>query len=433
MSSISLPVHPVEKLYEDYVTAIIQCGGYFVERGLRKREKIDLLELDVVATKITDEVDKCIVEIKSGKRDVGFGLIFKMLGWMNFLSLKKSALIVLKGNPEELEQMKPLAAKIGVNLLINLNYDKQDIITFFGASADENTYLIETLRFSYAVERGIMVCLNDKKAANQAERKLVRDYLFNVTEGSFFDNSADSRINKLFQEYRNNSRLTARIYNLLNGCSAADQDVDRLTSAQHVEIFREFSADILVYCAMYAEYVNRILIVKLCVENIVIHGINIDEIHKRLPNWLRYVIHLPSNLSSSIYELAKHPSFRQYPFFWQIFTYIFGGFIVESEREEEYRLLSEITKVPIEEIDNALSVFDLLFPLPNGNSWFLNIEGVLVMKFFPPQLAGMGVIFRMNRPRPDEGEIYISPLMQKWGNFTIEFLKKVDGFTMDEL
>ena len=64
---IVLPLIPKEFSYEDYVSSVLNAGGYYLERGLHKREKSDILELDIVTNKFTTSgVEKTISEIKLG-------------------------------------------------------------------------------------------------------------------------------------------------------------------------------------------------------------------------------------------------------------------------------------------------------------------------------------------------------------------------------
>lgn len=63
-SGISLPQIPKEKEYEDFIAAILQAGGYYLERGIIHRIKQDVLELDIVTTRFhKDHLEHTISEI----------------------------------------------------------------------------------------------------------------------------------------------------------------------------------------------------------------------------------------------------------------------------------------------------------------------------------------------------------------------------------
>lgn len=67
-SSLRLPEIPKDTYYEDYVAAILNTGGYYLQRSVHCYEEgVEMLELDVVATKISsNNVEKTLIEIKSG-------------------------------------------------------------------------------------------------------------------------------------------------------------------------------------------------------------------------------------------------------------------------------------------------------------------------------------------------------------------------------
>lgn len=63
--SLQLPSIPKDCYYEDYVAAILNAGGYYLDRSVHRTEDgLDLLELDVVATKFeVDHYQNMIVEV----------------------------------------------------------------------------------------------------------------------------------------------------------------------------------------------------------------------------------------------------------------------------------------------------------------------------------------------------------------------------------
>ena len=61
---IDLPLIPKDFAYEDYVASVLNAGGYYLERGIHKRERNDILELDIVTNKFTAiGIEKGSVEI----------------------------------------------------------------------------------------------------------------------------------------------------------------------------------------------------------------------------------------------------------------------------------------------------------------------------------------------------------------------------------
>jgi hypothetical protein len=104
----------------------------------------------------------------------------------------------------------------------------------------------------------------------------------------------------------------------------------------------------------------------------------------------------------TIEAIEGAPSFQRYAIFWQIFILQWGGFLLLDRRDDEYRALSAQTGVPVDEIDNALNVFEMLFPLPGG--WFLTPAGASrkVLKLTPAALRGVGAYSRLARHDADD-------------------------------
>jgi len=80
--------------------------------------------------------------------------------------------------------------------------------------------------------------------------------------------------------------------------------------------------------------------------------------------------------------------------------WIFGGFIIESARDLEFEILSKKTGIPIDKIPRAFEVYELLFPLKSGGSWFLRVLGygsgkISLLKFFSVPFMGLGAFYRV--------------------------------------
>ena len=80
---------------EDYVAALLQAAGYFVETDIIEKDFTEILQLDAVATSYdTPEPTVCLAEAKGGKW--GFPDLFKLLGWMTYLRAKHAGFFVSK-------------------------------------------------------------------------------------------------------------------------------------------------------------------------------------------------------------------------------------------------------------------------------------------------------------------------------------------------
>jgi hypothetical protein len=93
-----IPATPDE--LEEYVAALFQSAGYFVEANVIERDETSILEIDAVATSYEDAVPRTVIaEAKSG--GWGFADLFKVIGWMRYLGLEKGSFFVTKGSPDK--------------------------------------------------------------------------------------------------------------------------------------------------------------------------------------------------------------------------------------------------------------------------------------------------------------------------------------------
>lgn len=158
--TLQLPSIPKDCYYEDYVAAILNAGGYYLDRSVHRTEDgLDLLELDVVATKYgADYYEETIIEVKSG----GWGIkdLFKVNGWLNFLGHQKGAFVYQvapKGKDET--TMQTVAKDLNIDLLSNPlqadgTIDNTSILKFFGIDLTcVPKHAIRALRYSYNMER----------------------------------------------------------------------------------------------------------------------------------------------------------------------------------------------------------------------------------------------------------------------------------------
>ena len=429
--SISLPEIPKDKEYEDFIAAILQSGGCYLERGIIHRIKQDVLELDIVSTKFSEgNVERAISEIKSG----GWGLsdIFKIRGWLDYLNLDKASFVVQIPN-QEMEISKDIASKINVTLINNQKLDCSELLNAYSIPKEQvKEEIIESYRYAFALEAEMVRYLHSR-AKSEPEKvgfQKLEKYLFDINSNSFFVNEPVDRINKLFVSFLEYKNITARIGKEIKGNAYPDSGND-LTIDKDLfsSLFYEAKDRSVLYVALYAELLARIAILKSCIEDIVIG--NPNNFIERLKHFI-----LPSNIKNGLKELQKEPYSYLYPYFWQVFVYLFGGFILNDKKEDEYKLLSSITQIPVENIPNAFNAFDKLFPLNEGKKWLIQQpnSNITVMQFFPYPLSGIGANFRRMRYKNEKDDSYDNLAKQltgvhtindviKWNNLAYKFLE----------
>lgn len=220
---------------------------------------------------------------------------------------------------------------------------------------------------------------------------MIKDSILDVNEYSFFISDSHARLHSVFNSFKKYRNLTARVDSHKNGGNIDVIDGCRLSQSSYSQLYYKVELKKhLLHRALYSELLCRLTILKLCVEEIIKCGelgAFFQEIEK---------LSLPSgNIQLGIEKLQKHSYFYLYPHFWQVFIYVFGGFILMCKKDEEYSMLSELTNIPVDEIDNALSAFDILFPTKNS-SWLYDIPytKIRMLRFMPIPFSGIGANFR---------------------------------------
>lgn len=157
---ISLPSIPKDEFYEDYVAAVLSIGGLFLERRLILNYPINILELDVVTTRLEqNRIEKTLSEIKSGKW--GLTDVFKVRGWLDYLKYDKASFVSLNSPNGRDNLYQQVAKTMGIDLI---DVQKQDtdkldetsLQQVYGiAQIDKNVYecALPTFRYAYCLER----------------------------------------------------------------------------------------------------------------------------------------------------------------------------------------------------------------------------------------------------------------------------------------
>lgn len=446
--SLGLPQIPKDAYYEDYVAAILNAGGYYLERSVHRAENnIELLELDVVATKfLPDNIDSTILEIKSG----GWGMkdVFKVNGWLHFLGLDKAAFIYQQNEKNKDEAtLKQVASSQSVALLSNKIKDdgtleNTEINSHFGININQiPEHALKAFRYSYDLERLMRSYLMRycQEHPEYESPKMVLTYFRNLIDTSFFKNDPIERIkyiSDLSMYYRN---ISAIMDHEIHGEGLKSAD-DCNGFVDYFDLFFPVTVKLTpVDVALQVTLLNRVYIIKSMVEHLLLpQKITVESKLQEFLERLKYTS-LNSNIKNGFDELKKHQYFYLYPYFFQVFYYVFGGFIMEAKHDEEYQLLSTITGLPVAEINNAFAFWDKLYPI--SDSWMQTIKphkGMIAMKLTPAPLRGVGVNFRRHLYAPQGEEdseklfrnlkdlVGIKPYsdMIKWNNAAFEELKQ---------
>lgn len=421
-AAIELVKIPKDEDYEDYLCAYLQAGGLYIEKKIIQREVEELLELDILTTNFQiDSADNLLIEIKSG--DWGFGDIFKIRGWLSYLNYKSGCLIVQRSRPS-ISYFKDKANELSIELIDNSDLDKTKEVLEHLLLIEPEEKEIETIRFSYLLERKMLKELKKLKKENyKAENKLkcypaIDDYFFKINSGSFFSRDPIRRINQLFEYYKKFKNITAKTCHELNG-GEFDDEVSELGDSCYSDTFYQAKEGIL-QITLYVEHIARVTILK-CVIELLIEKLRGNYDETDFLTELEYLI-LPNTIREGLELIIKDKYFHLYPRFWQFFTYVMGGFILTDLREKEYELISDRTGIPVKEIPNAFDSFNKLFPRKGG--WLFKFPNSEIEwhQFFPIAFSGICANYRRMKYTDDESYNKLFEMISK--NMTMSDLSK---------
>lgn len=439
---ISFPDLPKDEYYEDFVAALLCAGGYYIEKRINLRDPTNILELDVVTSKYySNHVEKTLSEIKSA----GWGIsdVFKVRGWLDFLKLSKASFVCLNTNKKDFTQMQKVAKELNIDLLeIKIeekNIQKDDLLKVYNIKiSDKNLYdcAVSCIRAALCCERN-MVYKYLKPLAKDPNALLsyrkTNEFLDKVCDHSFFQNNAYDRIKEVFEAFICFRNLTARMDTEKLKGEYPNTDKVSLSNGSYDTLYYTCPAvKSPLHVALYAELMCRITMLQLCIEE--------SFRDKELLGFKKMIerISLPNNIKDGIATLqSSHKYYYLYSHFWQIFIYVFGGFVLDEKKEDEYNMLSELTRIPVEEIPNALKAFDVLFPRTDGNQWLYTTNSrITILQLMPPQLYGIGANFRRLIYRRDDENVGYDDLNKECNfasSFTIKDLIKYNNLLIEYL
>ena len=395
-NSTELPPLPKGKEYEELVAAYLQATGrYYLDRNIIQREIEEILELDIIISDYNYLPRPKLIEIKSG--GWGFPDIFKIRGWMDYTNIQKGFLIVQQ-TKDHINFIKRRAKTLNIEvhqasdpdkietqigkLLKNVKPDWRDVVTF---------------RYSYWLERNMLQYLKNCKSKYRDVRCYIEadQYHHRVNSGVFFSQSIIDKINNLYVHFQKHDHLSAR-------CGHELMPPTEFTDVNHIPYpaFKktfwacEFN---MIQVSALLEYQSRLAILKNVVDYIIYHTSvvkkSVDRKFGNLDDENGFDL-LPRNCQNALGELGGHKCYKRYPIFWQWFILAFGGFIIEEIKEREYELLSEKTGVDIDEIDNALSALDILFPTKDGWLFTHPTSRIRETSLFSMPFRGIGAYYR---------------------------------------
>lgn len=404
---------------EDYVAALFQASGYYVEKSLIERDPDDVLELDIVASKYDQgDVRRVLAEVKGG--GWGYPDIFKIVGWMKYLGIREGGFLVKKPD-EHLSQIRERVAKLGVTLAQFDDFSTaSEVFAEAGLGTPRSANLVELWRFSYAAERALVAALNNRFKSDKDRQgpREARGYHRLINDGTFFAQSPEESLRLLYDAYIQHPKFTAANAAEIDGHGYMPQGGGEQSGSLR-EALRSGAHPYLQGC-MYLDHRARLAILKAATDHI---------IQSPKEGGLQTIWDLPASLQSAIQWLREQPTFWQYVTFWQQLLWGWGGFILEERLNDEYAWMATCSGIPEREVPTALQAFDKFFPLANG--WFRTVgwSSVKQLVLMPTAFKGLGAHYR--REQYEEKDFrrlapsgYSANDLASWNNHAVEFLSK---------
>ena len=396
--SISLPDFPKAKEFEEYISAFFQSNGNYIERNIIERDVDEVLELDIISTNYDDAIPQMkLIEVKSG--NWGFPDIFKVKGWMQYLQIPEGAFYATKAK-EHQEFCKSKADKMNISVeVIQDLKDMKEVATKCRCDRNIDDHDIITWRFSYWIERNLLKRLTHKKKSHQDKKcfQALSDYYFELNSEIFFTENIGKRVEKLYATFQKFPRISAKCGHELIG-----ENFDDNHAVLPQRIFEQTYYDCKytdIQISTYIEHRARLTILKNAIDYLLYKRIGDAKKTEDLPWISEWGIStfdmLPASFKDALIEINEHEYLHRYPAFWQWFLWVLGGFILNDYKEEEFEILSEKTGIPVEEIPNAFSAYDILFP--NGDGWLKDLaphSNISIMKMFSAPFMGIGAYYR---------------------------------------
>jgi hypothetical protein len=424
-----VPQTPAE--LEDYVAALFQTSGYFVEKNITERDFTEILELDAVATSYDGGLpDSVLAEAKSG--DWGFADIFKVAGWMRYLDLPRGALFVSKDIPgKDPAAVQQKVSNLGISV-VHLG-DFSSASTRFQAAGfppPKDDLAFDIWRYSYWIERNLLRELR-KVVKADVKRKgpaAILNLHRLINDKVFFVKDVRQRLNDLYDAYKDHPRVALGTaiemaggqYEPFAQGTTNQQIYDAIYKSQHPEL----------QAAFYVEHRARLAILKCAIDYTRLSAAGkFAAAQPGQLDWNATLFRLlPTSFHVGLAQLAKELTFHRYALVWQNFLWVLGGFYLKDKEAEEFQWLADLSGIPATEVPTALTAMDRLFP----NNWIAQNgpSQCVICKLVPSAFRGIGAIHRRERYKVDQyskiGNYvdYTARDLSLWHNAAVDLLNR---------
>lgn len=380
---------------EDYVAALFQASGQYVEKSIVGSDPADMFELDIVTTDYgPEEAVRRLTEVKGG--GWGYTDLFKVLGWMQYLKIRHGVFFITKW--EKRERASSRMGPLGLDVVCFDDFKvAPEHFTEKGFGSFAARELIELWRHSYGVERRFVKLINKHAKKGEKGAEAAKAYHRQINNGTFLARAPEESLALLYEAYCEHPTLTRGYAQELDG-GAFDPQSESASSASYGAMLREGKYPELQACT-YLEHRARLSILKAAVDYALAHPEGAPEPlsmdgNKWFFEGLTYHA-LPATFHDGMAWLRAQPTFQRYATFWQQLLWGWGGFYLEDREEQEFEWMSKYSGIPADEIPVALEAFDRFFPIGSG-SWLTTAgpTDVRMVKMVPWVFQGIGAHHR---------------------------------------
>lgn len=422
--TISLPTNPDGEQFEDLIVSSLLIMGNFVESNMvLSKDGKEILELDVVASPIGHvENARVLYEVK--KEGFNFSNVFKLYGQMTHLGIHNGCLVSMRGASEShLPIYESKGKELGISMCAFLIED--DCLDLNVLCEEQNSISLElkeifvfSLWYLNIARRVALAKLRHQCRTNKDVEAFsnAKAYLF-ATRSSFFEKTAIGRAESLYKAYLDHPKLSEALVKYWAEQKSEKEDYIW-------EKARDTHESLDIQCVMDLESLARFSILKNAFDDFSVRGeapppsseIKVGEYSFEIPKH-----DLPLSYFDGLERLNTHPHGSKTPYLFQVFYFMFGGFLYFKDTDE-LELLSSITGIPIDNILECLHFLDIFF----GDFFWTNKYDMMFMKGVPAITRGAGCFFRQSAFKLDNyADKYGKSawLLSKWHNATYHALE----------
>ena len=412
---------------EDYVAALFQAAGYYVEKNIIEQAKSQqVLELDAVVTDYSTGVPASVV-VEAKSADAGFPEAFKLLGWMTYLGISRGVVFTTReGHASNFinERLNPLGLSYCVLGDCSHAFDRFEACGFPKVT---DAVGVDLWRRSYGMERRLLYDLRTlvKTDTSKLGPVTVQEYIHVIRDEVFFESDARQRALKLYDKFGEHPKLSLGCATELAGEPFDPQGSDPDNPFMSAAMLK--GEHLVLQASFYAEHRAKLAILKAAIDLYAKSCVDKGGPESESSNWTT-MLALPSSFRTALHTLSQDEFFFRYALFWQVFLWGWGGFYLEDRKQHEFDLLSAQTGIPATEIPNALRAMDVLFP---PGPWIAQAgpSEVRLVKMVPFCMRAIGAYQRRLRYKIGgyaelKYDDYTGRDLQRWHNAGITFWNK---------